>query len=508
MPDGPLADGQGQRGADRSAPRWIHSFALAALVGLVLFLLAKLGLGLPSSSDFVAVFWPAMGFGAGVLIGLGPSARWPVLAAITVANFLANLSSGAPPQIAAALCLAEATECLVPALLVERWFGPEFNLARLRHVLGLLAAAAFGAAAGWVCWIVASRLFYGPTGPILTTFQHWFLSDMIGFITLGPFVLGLFAAWRQLPPQREILEGLVALLALAMVTGTIILLPSWFWETALPIAWLFPILLWLAARCRPIFAAAAAFLVSTTVVSTTVFGIGHFGDVTVPIDDRILQAQTAVLFVALGALVLAALFSERRESETRLARANMALERERKNRLMNIKAATSSIVHEIRQPLAAITTAAIAARRWLEKVPPDVGEVKASLENIERAGFRASEILANVPSLFQDADHEQQPIDVNNMTLEALQILNRQMNDHGVKTDVELASELPLVMGHKVQLQEVISNLVNNAIDAMAPIKDERRTLKVRTKLEGAKAVIIELMRLRLRPTRRVDRWV
>ncbi|MFY9786633.1 MAG: MASE1 domain-containing protein, partial [Pseudolabrys sp.] len=138
--------------------------ALAASVGIVFFLLAKLGLGLRAASEFVAVFWPAMGFGVAVLIGLGPSARWPVLAAIIVANFLANLSSGAPPQIAAATCLSEATECLVPALLVERWFGPAFNLARLRHVLGLLAAAAFGSAAGSVCWIVASRLFYGPTG--------------------------------------------------------------------------------------------------------------------------------------------------------------------------------------------------------------------------------------------------------------------------------------------------------------------------------------------------------
>ena len=208
MPDGRLADGEGQRGTDRSAPRWTHSLALAASVGIVFFLLAKLGLGLRAASEFVAVFWPAMGFGVAVLIGLGPSARWPVLAAIIVANFLANLSSGAPPQIAAATCLSEATECLVPALLVERWFGPAFNLARLRHVLGLLAAAAFGSAAGSVCWIVASRLFYGPTGPILTTFQYWFLSDMIGFITLGPFVLGLFAAWRQPPPQREIMEGL------------------------------------------------------------------------------------------------------------------------------------------------------------------------------------------------------------------------------------------------------------------------------------------------------------
>ena len=79
MPDGRLADGEGQRGTDRSAPRWTHSLALAASVGIVFFLLAKLGLGLRAASEFVAVFWPAMGFGVAVLIGLGPSARWPVL---------------------------------------------------------------------------------------------------------------------------------------------------------------------------------------------------------------------------------------------------------------------------------------------------------------------------------------------------------------------------------------------------------------------------------------------
>ena len=70
--------------------------------------------------DIIDFAWgsPAMGFGVAVLIGLGPSARWPVLGAITVANFLANLSGGDPPQIAAATCLSEATECLVPALWV------------------------------------------------------------------------------------------------------------------------------------------------------------------------------------------------------------------------------------------------------------------------------------------------------------------------------------------------------------------------------------------------------
>lgn len=126
-------------------------------------------------------------------------------------------------------------------------------------------------------------------------------------------------------------------------------------------------------------------------------------------------------------------------------------------------------------------------------MPPDTREVKSLLENIERAGLRATEVLANVPRLFQDADHEQQPIDVNNLALETLKIVNGELNDHVVKTNVELTSELPLVPGHRVQLQEVILNLVQNAIEAMDSNYVDRRTLKVRSKPNGATAIIMEV---------------
>jgi len=199
-----------------------QSVALAVGTGVVYFLTAKLGLGLPSSSGFVAVFWPAMGFGVGMLIGLGPRHRWPILIAITVGNFLANFTSGAPAQIALATCLSEATECSIPAILIHRWFGPEINLLRrLRYVVGLLMAAAIGSAAGTICWIVTSSLFYGSTGSIPITFLHWFMSDMVGFITLGPFVIKLFAFLREPAPRgREIAEGVAALFALALMLSS------------------------------------------------------------------------------------------------------------------------------------------------------------------------------------------------------------------------------------------------------------------------------------------------
>ena len=105
-----------------------------------------------------------------------------------------------------------------------------------------------------------------------------------------------------------------------MMTGFIIWLPHEFWETVFPITWLFPILLWLAACCRPAFSAAAAFVVSITIVWTTILGVGHFGDPSLPITDRVLGAQAGILVVALSAYVLAALFAERRESAARLTR--------------------------------------------------------------------------------------------------------------------------------------------------------------------------------------------
>ena len=200
-----------------------------------------------------------------------------------------------------------------------------------------------------------------------------------------------------------------------------------------------------------------------------------------------------VYLVITAIVLLAALLSEKAKLYARLAQSNMMLERERKNKLTNIAAAASSIAHEVRQPLMGITASASAARNWLDRVPPDLDRATRLLTNIEQAGFRANEVLTNVRNLFQDTDHEQESIDVNNLTVEVLQSLQGELNDHDVKTDVELASELPHIIGHRVQLQEVILNLVHNAIDAMASVKVNDRALRVRTKSDGDKAVIVEV---------------
>ncbi|HEX8812209.1 MAG TPA: ATP-binding protein [Terracidiphilus sp.] len=478
--------------ADHLIRRWVGGLGVAIAVGVGYFLAAQLSLGLLMQPDGVAVFWPAAGISSGFLIALGPRAQWPVAAGAMAATIAANLMGDRDIWASGAFALCNAAEALITAGLIQHYFGAGFSLDRLRQVVGLLVAAVIGTVISGIGGAVSYKLFHSPSAPMLTTWWHWFASDAVGIIAVAPLVIGLTAAVRQPPPRSEFLEGSTALALLALMTGIIISLPAEPWETVVPGALLFPMLLWLAARCRPVFAAGGAFMVSFAVVWTTIFGIGHFGDTGLPIDARILQAQAVILVVTLGAFVLAALFAERRESEARLSRSNALLQRERDNKLMNAQAITASIAHEIRQPLAAIVTNGNAALRFLAMDPPDNDEVRAALEKIVSDGHRTSEVFDSIRTLFRLNDQGRQPIDVNEMILGVLQSFREELRDHLVATRPEL-TELPPVVGHRNQLQQVVSNLVRNALEAMDTMTVRGRVLRVRTGLGNQDTVVVSV---------------
>ena len=307
-------------GTDDSV-RGLGSIGLAVAVGIAYFLAARLSLLLLTKPDGVAVFWPAAGISAGTLIALGRNARWPVAAATVAAGTMAGTIAAnimGDRNIWSSICFAlcNAGEAIIVAGLVRHYFGPDFRLGRLRHVLGLLGAAIIATAISGIGGTLTFMFLHSPTAPILTTWQHWFASDALGIITVAPLVVGIGSAVREPPPQREIIEGGVALAVVAAMTGIVISLPPEPWKTVVPNAMLFPLVLWLAARCRPVFTSAAVFIVSLAIVWAMTFGIGHFGNSELSIDDRILAAQATILTIALCAFVLAALFAERREHAT------------------------------------------------------------------------------------------------------------------------------------------------------------------------------------------------
>ena len=168
------------------------------------------------------------------------------------------------------------------------------------------------------------------------------------------------------------------------------------------------------------------------------------------------------MVVGIGAIALAALFAERRQNEARLTLSKALLERERQNKFLNIDAATASIVHEVRQPLAAILANASAALSLLTKAPPDIDEVRASLADIVDDAESMNTALSSIRSLFKQTDQERQPVNISEIILEVLGSVRHELKDHQISSRPELASELPIVEGDRAQLQQVMPNLVHD----------------------------------------------
>jgi len=297
---------------------WQGSLLLAIVVGCVYMLAARMSLAL-LTPDGVAVFWPAAGVAAGTLIAFGPNARWGVAAGTVVATIVANLLGDRNLASSIVFALCNAGEALLAATLIERSFGSPFGLDRLRHVLGFAGAAVVATAVSGIGGAIGFALFHDATAPIFGFWQNWFASDALGIVTIAPMLIGLGSAARNPPGRGETIEGLVALASLIVMSIIVIALPQESWTTVVPIALLFPLLLWIAARCPPVFAAAAAFIVTLAIVGTITIGVGHFGAPGLPMADRVLAARAGILAVALCAYVLAALFAERRQHEAALA---------------------------------------------------------------------------------------------------------------------------------------------------------------------------------------------
>jgi len=251
-----------------------------------------------------------------VLIALGPRARWPVVFGTMAATIAANLLGDRNLWSAVVFALCNAGEAVLTAWLIGYYFGSDFRLNKPGNVLGLAAAAVIGVAISGIGGTLTFKLFHSTSTPLFTIWQHWFASDGLGIITVAPLLIELGSASRDRPSLSELVEGALVVAALALVSGLAIFLRSELLETIGPVAVLFAPLLWLAARCRPVFAAAAAFIVSLSIVWTTTFGIGYFGNPALSITERVLAAQVSILLVTISASVLAALFAETREKSS------------------------------------------------------------------------------------------------------------------------------------------------------------------------------------------------
>jgi PAS domain S-box-containing protein len=180
-----------------------------------------------------------------------------------------------------------------------------------------------------------------------------------------------------------------------------------------------------------------------------------------------------------------------RESEQRYREALMELAHA--NRIATMGQLTASIAHEVNQPIAGTVTNASAALRWLGAQPPELGEVRQALARIVRDGHRAGEVISRVRALVNKAPQRTDKVGINEAILEVIALIHGEAVKNGISVQTELADGLPPIEGDWVQLQQVILNLIVNAVEAMSTADEGSRTLQITTELEASSRVLVAI---------------
>jgi PAS domain S-box-containing protein len=303
---------------NKTRPPWATFVVSTVAVAVAYFLSARLSLALLEKLDGVAVFWPAAGIASGVLIIAGSAARWPVIVGVMAATIVANLLGDRNVWSSILFAVANASEAAIVAGLIERWYGSPFELNTLRRVIGLFGATTAGTALSGIVGTLGFAWFHSASASVPTIWFHWVASDALGTLTVAPLVIGLASLMRNVPSTREWAESALALAVVSALCAFLVFLPNKPWTLELATIALCPLFVWLAARLPPGITTAATFICAITIVVTTTFAVGIFGDSRLPFEQRILSAQASILAISFGALVLTALFSERRLHETAL----------------------------------------------------------------------------------------------------------------------------------------------------------------------------------------------
>jgi C4-dicarboxylate-specific signal transduction histidine kinase len=186
--------------------------------------------------------------------------------------------------------------------------------------------------------------------------------------------------------------------------------------------------------------------------------------------------------------------TERRRVEAERERLRrLEADLERVNRVTTMGELTASIAHEVNQPLGAMVANAAACDRWLAASPPQLEKAQRTLRSIAADGRRASEVIGRIRALMKRHALRKLPLDLGAAIREVIDLSHGQMRRHEIALETRLADGLPPVLGDKVQLQQVLLNLIVNAIEAMSTVAGRPRLLSIVSVRDGPDAVAVEV---------------
>ncbi|MBR0907824.1 AAA family ATPase [Bradyrhizobium liaoningense] len=174
--------------------------------------------------------------------------------------------------------------------------------------------------------------------------------------------------------------------------------------------------------------------------------------------------------------------TDRKRAEEELAHAN---------RVATMGQLSASIAHEVNQPLAALLTNAGTAARWLARQPPNLEKAQLLIDRVVGDGKRAADILSRIRDFSKKAPARAEALDINKVVLEILGITRVALSEHRVSLKMELSDQLPIIFADRIQLQQVILNLIMNATEAMSGVSEESRTLSITTSAAESSGVLL-----------------
>jgi PAS domain S-box-containing protein len=183
--------------------------------------------------------------------------------------------------------------------------------------------------------------------------------------------------------------------------------------------------------------------------------------------------------------------AEARDSERRYREVQAELAHA--SRVATMGQLMASIAHEVRQPIAAVVTNAQAGLNWLGAQPPDLEEVRQTLGCINRDGMRAGDVIGRIRALIKKAPPRKEELEINEAVLEVIALTRAEVLKSGVSVRTQLAEGLPVIRADRVQLQQVILNLIINAVEAMSGVGEGARELLISTGRDASNGVLISL---------------
>jgi signal transduction histidine kinase len=453
-----------------------------ALVAAVLYYGAvKLGFLLTPADLAISLLWPANALLLAVLL-LTPTERWwIVIAAVVPAHLAAELQGGVPPVMVAAWLVSNCAEALLGAGAIRTLQPRGIRFFDSFRGASLLLACAFIApiVSSFIDAAFVQLIGWGEEREYWRLVQVRAASNTVAALTVLPFVLSWAAGLRNAGRVSMRLYGEALFVFAGLAAASLFVFR--YVDPALETPALFyaplPFMLWAAVRLGPVGVTTANLVLAGIAISSAVNGLGPFTAGSVEEDARSVQYFLVAATVPL--LLLAVLLEERRrvETETRDQRHQLT----HLARVATLGGLSGALAHELNQPLTAILSNAQAAQQMLAARRLDVAEFGEILSDIVSADRRASQVIGRLRALFRDGESRLVPLDVNEVVREVLDLAHGDLVMHHVTVVTNLDPRSLTVSSDRVQLQQVLLNLVMNACEAMEGEAANVRLLSVAT---------------------------